>query len=76
MENVTILAGLYPNVNHMVARKGSGVESMEDLRGAKIVPGATGSATEIEMQRLAWAYDIDYDTELEKNFVGFTDLPI
>lgn len=73
IDNVTILAGVYPNVNHMVARKGSGVESMEDLRGATIVPGATGSATEIETQHLAWAYGIDYDKELKKNFVGFTE---
>jgi TRAP transporter TAXI family solute receptor len=72
VENVRILAGLYPNVNHLVARKGAGVESIEDIAGKNIVPGATGSATEIESQRTLAAYGVDYEA-LKKDFVGFTE---
>lgn len=72
VENVRILAGLYPNVNHLVARKGAGIESIGDIAGKRIVPGATGSATEIETQRAMEAYDVDYEA-LSKDFVGFTE---
>jgi TRAP transporter TAXI family solute receptor len=72
VENVRILAGLYPNVNHLVARKGSGVESIEDIAGKKMVPGATGSATEIESQRTLAVHGVDYEA-LKKDFVGFTE---
>ncbi len=72
VENVRILAGLYPNVNHLVARKGAGIESIADVAGKKIVPGATGSATEIETQRAMEAYDVNYEG-LGKDFVGFTE---
>lgn len=72
VDNVKILAGLYPNVNHLVARKGSGVEKIEDIAGKSIVPGATGSATEVESQRTLAAYGVDYEA-LKKDFVGFTE---
>lgn len=72
VENVRILAGLYPNVNHLVARKDSGIQSIADIAGKTIVPGATGSATEIETQRTLEAYGVDYE-KLTKNFVGFTE---
>jgi TRAP transporter TAXI family solute receptor len=72
VENVTILAGLYPNVNHLVARKGSGVETIADIAGKSFVPGATGSATELESRNTLWAYDVDYE-KVNKNFVGFTE---
>jgi uncharacterized protein len=72
VENVRILAGLYPNVNHLVARKGSGIKTIADIAGKKIVPGATGSATEIETQRALEAYDVDYEGT-KKDFVGFTE---
>lgn len=72
VENVRILAGLYPNVNHLVARKNSGIKTIADIAGKKIVPGATGSATEIETQRALEAYDVDYEGT-KKDFVGFTE---
>jgi uncharacterized protein len=72
VENVRILAGLYPNVNHLVARKDAGIKTIADIAGKKIVPGATGSATEIETQRALEAYDVDYEGT-KKDFVGFTE---
>jgi TRAP transporter TAXI family solute receptor len=72
VDNVTILAGLYPNVNHLVARKGSGIKTISDIAGKNFVPGATGSATELESRHTLWAYDVDYE-KVNKNFVGFTE---
>jgi len=72
VENVRILAGLYPNVNHFVVRKGSGIETIADTAGKKVVPGATGSATEIEAQHAFEVYGVDYE-KLSKDFVGFTE---
>lgn len=70
--NVTILAGLYPNVNHLVVRKGTKIGSISELSGKKIVPGATGSATEIETQHTLAAHGVDFDS-MKVNYVGFTE---
>ncbi|WP_307343125.1 TAXI family TRAP transporter solute-binding subunit [Caldalkalibacillus uzonensis] len=71
-EDVRILAALYPNVNHFVARKDAALTSIADIEGRNFAPGATGSATEIESRQTLEAYGVDYDS-VNHNFVGFTE---
>ena len=55
------LASIYPNAVQIVALEGSGVASLEDLRGKRVSVGAPGSGTEINAQTLLEANGITYD---------------
>ncbi|MFZ5824836.1 MAG: TAXI family TRAP transporter solute-binding subunit [Bacillota bacterium] len=51
---------LYPNVMHIVVRKDANVKSVADLKGKKFVPGANGSATELNSREILSLANIDY----------------
>jgi len=69
---------LYPNVMHFVARKGSGVKSVSDLKGKKFVPGAVASATEINGREILSVYGLNYmkdkgEVNVRADFVGYNE---
>ncbi|MFC4766490.1 TAXI family TRAP transporter solute-binding subunit [Effusibacillus consociatus] len=66
---------LYPNVMHFVVRGDSGIKSIKDLEGKKIVPGAVGSGTEISTKEMIGEYGLDYTTKknVKADFVGFSE---
>ncbi|WP_053362236.1 TAXI family TRAP transporter solute-binding subunit [Bacillus sp. FJAT-27251] len=72
-DDVRIVAGLYYNPNQFVVRKGSGIESISDLKGKKFAPGTTGSTPEVESSIILPAYGINYPDGIDANFVGFTE---
>lgn len=47
-KNVRILFAMYPNFLHIVAREGSGIRVIQDLKGKRVSTGAPGSGTEVE----------------------------
>lgn len=67
-----IVAPLYPNVIHVLVSEGSGITSMQELRGARLSVGAPGSGTEQTARDLLAAYDFDYD-DVEERFLSFTE---
>ncbi|HET7578341.1 MAG TPA: TAXI family TRAP transporter solute-binding subunit [Bacillales bacterium] len=70
-KDVRIIAALYPNVGQIVARKGSGIHSIADIKGKKFVPGAPGSSTRVLSNHILAAYGLTFkDTKAQ--FVGFT----
>ncbi|MED3763931.1 TAXI family TRAP transporter solute-binding subunit [Ureibacillus terrenus] len=71
-KGVRILANLYPNVSHIVAKNDKRIQTIEDLKGKSFVFGAAGSATEIESKLVLEAHGIEPD-EVKGNYVGFTE---
>lgn len=69
-EDLKILAGLHQNYDHIVVREGTGIERVDDLKGKKFVPGATGSGTEQVSELILDAYDLTFD-DVDASFVGF-----
>lgn len=55
------LASIYPNAVQIVTIEGSGITSLEDLRGQRVSVGAPGSGTEVSAQTLLTANGITYD---------------
>jgi TRAP transporter TAXI family solute receptor len=51
---------LYPNVMQWVVKKNSGITSVADLKGKRVVPGAIASATEINSREMLAAYGLNY----------------
>lgn len=72
-EDVRVIAGLYYNPNQIVAREGSGVESIADFKGKNYVPGAPGSTPEVESKIHLTEYGFKYPDDINASFVGFTE---
>ncbi|MDO5528716.1 MAG: TAXI family TRAP transporter solute-binding subunit [Paracoccus sp. (in: a-proteobacteria)] len=60
-DNIRALASVYPNVVQIVTVEGSGINSLEDLRGKRISVGAPGSGTEVSARQILEASGITYD---------------
>jgi TRAP transporter TAXI family solute receptor len=71
-ENLRSVAALYPNYLQIVTIEGTGVETIEDLKGKKLAVGAPGSGTEISANRLLKAYGMTYD-DLKVDFLSFAE---
>lgn len=61
LTNLRIVAPLYPNVTHVLVRRGSRAQSVADFRGMRVSVGAPGSGTEELSQQLLEAFGITYD---------------
>lgn len=73
-ENLRLIATLYPESIHLVARKGSGIKSVADLRGKRVSMDEPGSGTLVDVRLILGAYgmtDKDVDAEyLKPNQAG------
>ncbi len=63
---VRTLAVLYPNRTQIVTVEGSGINSMQDLKGKRISVGSPGSGTEILALRLLDAYGLTNEVKRER----------
>ncbi|MCC5812408.1 MAG: TAXI family TRAP transporter solute-binding subunit [Ectothiorhodospiraceae bacterium] len=61
IENTRALASVYPNAVQLVTLAGSGVESLQDLKGKRVSVGAPGSGTELNARALLEANGLSYD---------------
>ena len=71
VENLRGIASLYPEVIQIVTRKSENINSISDLKGKRVVVGASGSGTEIDARKILDAHGITYD-DIEENFLDFS----
>lgn len=69
------ITNLYPNVMHIVVRADSGITSIKQLTGKKFVPGAVGSATEINSKEILGQYGLDYKEKknIKVDYLGYSE---
>lgn len=72
MENLRIVAPLYPNITHVMVRRGSEIQSVEDLAGARISVGTAGSGTEQVARQLLEAVGMTYD-DVRERYLSFAE---
>jgi TRAP transporter TAXI family solute receptor len=58
VENLRAIANLYPETIHLVARKGSGIKSVADLKGKRVALDEPGSGTLIDARIILEAYGL------------------
>ena len=76
VDNLGWIAALYPEAAHLVTLEGGGIESVEDLQGARIAVGDVGSGTRAASDAILAAYGIeegDYEP-FEQDFSSSLDL--
>jgi TRAP transporter TAXI family solute receptor len=61
LPNLRALASAYSNVGQFVTLAGSGITTLQDLKGKRVSVGAPGSGTEISAQTILSANGITYD---------------
>lgn len=66
------VASLYANMVHIVALDGSGITSLEDLRGKRVSIGAPGSGTEVNTAAILGANGITYD-DIDEQRLNFNE---
>ncbi|QCO58048.1 TAXI family TRAP transporter solute-binding subunit (plasmid) [Pseudorhodobacter turbinis] len=66
------LASLYANMIHIVALEGSGITSLQDLRGKRVSVGAPGSGTEVNAAAILEANGITYD-DIDEQRLNFNE---
>ena len=62
LENLRVLARLYPENIHLVTRKGSSITKIDDLRGKVVAMGAKDSGTEATAKLILSAYGVKWNT--------------
>ena len=69
------ITNLYPNVMHIVVAANSNVKSIKDFEGKKFVPGAIGSATEINSKEILGLYGLDYKDKknVKGEYLGYSE---
>jgi hypothetical protein len=65
VKNLRGIASLYPETIQIVARGDSGIKSLKDVKGKKLVPGDRGSGTEVDTLNVLAAHGLTY-----KDFSG------
>ncbi len=68
-----VLAVLYSNLTHLVVKDGSGINTVNDLRGKDVSVGSPGSGTEIIANRTLEAYGLDPAKDINRQRLGAAD---
>lgn len=72
LDNLRAVSALYSNYMQIVAKKDSGITSIEDLKGKRVAVGAPGSGTEIMANRVLEAAGLTYD-DVNEDFLSFKE---
>lgn len=63
---------MYPNTFHLVAQSSSGIESIEDLKGANVAVGDIGSGVELNTRAVLDAYEMSYD-DINEDYLSYAE---
>lgn len=72
VDNVQQIAALYPNFVQIVTTKGSGIKTIEDLKGKRIAVGDQNSGVEVNARNLLAGHGITYD-DLKVDYLGYAE---
>lgn len=72
LDNLRAVTALYSNYMQLVTTKKSGITTLEDLKGKRVVVGAAGSGTEISALSILKTVGITYD-DIKEEFLSFAE---
>ena len=66
------ITAMYPNWLHLVTLEGSGIKTVEDLRGKRVSVGSPNSGVEANAKILLEAFGLTYD-DFDVDFLSYSD---
>lgn len=72
VENVQQIATLYPNFVQVVTTEGTGIETLEDLKGKRVAVGDQNSGVEVNAKNLLEGHGITYD-DIDADFLSYEE---
>lgn len=72
VKNLRAIASLYPETIQIVARADSGIKSVNDLKGKRLVPGDRGSGTEVDCKAVLSGIGLTYDDFSNVDWLSFS----
>lgn len=72
IENVEQIATLYPNFVQIVTTEGSGIDTLDDLKGKRVAVGDQNSGVEVNARTLLEGHDITYD-DIDVDYLGYEE---
>jgi TRAP transporter TAXI family solute receptor len=73
LPNLRVVANIYHNTIQIVARKGSGIRKLSDLKGKIVSVGAPGSGTEINARQIFAAAGMSYKDFGRTDYLSFAE---
>lgn len=73
VKDLVALGNVYAEMLQIVATKGSGIESIEDMKGKRVVVGPPGSGTEVAARQILGYYGLDPETDIKPSQDTFSD---
>jgi TRAP transporter TAXI family solute receptor len=70
---IRALTRIYTNYTHVIARAGSGIRSVADMKGKRISTGSPNSGTEYIAMRLLKAAGLDPDSDIKKQALSLPE---
>ena len=71
-KNLRFIASLYPETIQIVARADSGIKTVKDIKGKRLVPGDRGSGTEVDTLNVLGVYGFTYKDFAGVDWLGFS----
>ena len=72
VKNLRGIASLYPETIQIVARADSGIKSLKNVKGKKLIPGDRGSGTEVDTLNVLTAHGLTYKDFAGVDWLGFS----
>lgn len=72
VKNLRGIASLYPETIQIVARADSGIKTIKDIKGKRLIPGDRGSGTEVDTLNVLKAYGYTYKDFAGVDWLGFS----
>lgn len=74
VKNIRGIASLYPEAIQIVARTGSGIHSIRDLKGKNVIPGDKGSGTAADAANILKAYGMTFQDFGSLDWLSFSGI--
>jgi len=71
VENITGIASLYPETIQIVASADSGIKTIRDIKGKRLIPGDRGSGTEVDCLNVLTALGLNYEDFASVDWLSF-----
>jgi uncharacterized protein len=72
VKDISQVATLYPNVVQIIAKKGSGIKTIEDLKGKRVAVGDQNSGVEVNARQLLEGHGLTYE-DLKVDYLGYAE---